>query len=113
MALTEAPWGCLTSEDCEFARGYVDAGGPLVYLRHLLQDVRPCEGNFGVAYDNGYLSAFQFTPGSWSSAARATGMANPLDPYQVGVNVAWWILHIADPGSTEGWPTCWHRGSIP
>src|SRR3990167_8027346 len=41
---TEAPWGCLSEDDCEFARGYVDAGGPLQYLRHLIQDVRPCAG---------------------------------------------------------------------
>jgi hypothetical protein len=109
----EAPWGCASEDDCLFARGYADAGGNIAHLRHLLQDVRPCEGEWRTVYTNGYVSAFQFTPGSWATAARATGMPDPLDPYQVGVNVAWWIQHIIDPGSSDGWPTCWWRGLAP
>lgn len=103
---------CLTEEDC-FAQGYLDAGGPPVYLRHLLEDVRPCEGAWGVRYENGYVSAFQFAPSSWSTSASATGFWEPLDPYSVGVNVAWWIQHIDNPGSTAGWPVCFHTGGWP
>src|SRR3990167_10485294 len=96
--------------DCLFAAGYRDAGGPERYLEHLLRDVRPCEGEWGVAYTGPHVSAFQFDRGSWAIAARATGFTEALDPYSVGFNVAWWILHIKDPGSTEGWPTCWYAG---
>lgn len=117
MALTEAPWGCTSDEDCLFARGFVDAGGPLQYLRHLLEDVRPCEGNFGVAYANGYVSAFQFTPGTWAAMARKTGLWDPLNPYDVGANVAALIVELersgVSPGSSGGWPVCFWRGSIP
>jgi hypothetical protein len=65
-----------------------------------------------VAYENGYLSAFQFTPGTWAAAARATGFADPLNPYDVGRNVAWLVQRV-DPGSTGGWPVCWWRGLVP
>jgi hypothetical protein len=61
-------------------------------------------------YGNGYISRYQFTPGSWSTASRATGYSDPNDPYSVGRNVAWWIDAISDPGSTAGWPNCWHQG---
>jgi hypothetical protein len=59
-------------------------------------------------YENGYVSRFQFNYGSWKTASTATGFRDEHDPYQVGVNVAWWITHIEDPGSKDGWPTCWH-----
>lgn len=104
-------WRCGTPQDCRFADGYIEHGGPAVHLQHLLEDVAPCEGgpDWSVAnYDNGYVSRFQFNSGSWSTASKATGFKNANDPYEVGVNVAWWITHIKDPGSTEGWPTCWH-----
>jgi len=113
----EAPWGCVTEDDCEFARGYVDGGGRVDYLRHLLQDVRPCEGEWRTVYTNGYVSAFQFTPGTWAAAAKRTGATDPLDPYSVGINVAWLIGELertgVGPGSTGGWPTCWWRGLAP
>jgi hypothetical protein len=76
-------------------------------------DVRPCEGEWGVEYGNGYVSAFQFTHGTWANAASHTGQSDPLRPYDVGVNVAWLLAQITNPGSTGGWPTCWWRGSIP
>jgi len=100
-------------QDCSFAQGYVDAGGPLVYLRHLLEDVLVCEGgpDWSVKdYANGYVSRAQFHPGSWATASRATGFPDPNDPYSVGVNVAWWILALAaegsGPGGSGGWG-CW------
>ena len=77
----------------------------------MLENVAPCEGgpDWSIAnYGNGYVSRFQFNAGSWSTVARATGFRDGTDPYAVGANVAWWITHIKDPGSTEGWPTCWH-----
>ena len=89
----------------------MDGGGKTVYLTHLLRDVGPCEGgpDWSVRdYHNGYTSRFQFSYGSWATASRATGFTDGTDPYQVGRNVAWWINAIADPGSTDGWPTCWH-----
>lgn len=114
---TDAPWGCLSDDDCTFAAGYVDGGGPIVYLRHLIQDVRPCEGEWRTVYDNGYVSAFQFTPGTWRAAASRTGATDPLNPRDVGTNVAFLINELEgrrlSPGSTGGWPVCWHRGSIP
>lgn len=112
VAHNEAP-----CSDCAFAQGYIDAGGPERYLRHLVEDVRPCEGEWGVAYANRYVSAFQFTPGTWAAAASRTGRADPLDPYDVGANVAWLINDLErrgiSPGSTAGWPTCWWRGLVP
>lgn len=97
-----------TPDDCRFAHGYRDAGGPERWLRHLVEDVRPCEGEWGVVYQNGYVSAFQFTPGTWGNAARATGRYDALEPYDVGQNVAW-LMQRVDPGSSGGWPTCWWR----
>jgi len=78
-----------------------------------LTDVGPCEGGPDwsiLDYGNGYLSRFQFTPGSWNTRAQGTGFRDATNPYDVGRNVAWWINAIKDPGSTEGWPVCWHTG---
>lgn len=113
MAHTEAPWGCTSDDDCLFARGYVDAGGRIEYLRHLLLEVLVCEGgpDWSVRdYANGYLSRAQFDPSSWSKAAKATGFHDPNNPYHVGQNVAWWINALAAEGSSPwdrgGWG-CW------
>jgi hypothetical protein len=105
-------WRCGSPQDCRFADGYLQHGGPVVHLQHLLEDVAPCEGgpDWSVQdYGNGYISRFQFNPGSWSTAAKSTGFKDGNDPYAVGVNVAWWLANIKDPGSTEGWPVCWHK----
>ena len=98
--------------DALFSEGYLAGGGPLHYLRHLVEDVRPCEGEWGVEYHNGYLGAFQFTPGTWGAAARATGFGDYMDPYHVGRNVAWLVQRV-DPGSTGGFPHCWWVGNVP
>jgi len=45
-------------------------------------------------------------------AAKGTCHSDVNNPYDVGLNVAWWINAISDPGSTEGWPTCWHVGGV-
>jgi hypothetical protein len=115
MAQLEAP--CAPEADCLFAAGYLDHGGPPGYLRHLLDDVRPCEGEWWIVYDNGYMSALQFTPGTWAGVARKTQLWDPLDPYHVGANVAALINDLEragrSPGSTGGWPTCWWRGLTP
>jgi hypothetical protein len=104
-------WQCGSPQDCLFAYGYLQHQGPTVHLRRLLENVAPCEGgpDWDVHdYHNGYLSRLQFTPGSWATAAHATGLDDFTDPYSVGANVAWWISHIDDPGSSEGWPVCWN-----
>lgn len=94
----------------EFVRGYQDADGPFDKLTHVLDDVIPCESGWNNIYGydgpNGYLSVAQFDPDSW----RKAGGGDPFDLYQTGGNVARWIRMIDDPGSTSGWPTCWHRG---
>lgn len=114
MAFEACAW---SPDDCAFAQGYVDAGGPVVYLRHLVEDVLPCEGEWRTVYTNGYVSAFQFTPGTWGTAARGTGLTDPLDPFHVGANVAALINDLerrgVSPGSSAGWPVCFWRGSIP
>ena len=101
-----------TPADCEFAAGYLDGGGRPDLLRHLIMDVRPCEGEWGVAYTNGYVSAFQFAPSTWRNASSHTGATDPLRPYDVGLAVAW-LLSVTTPGGTGNWPVCWWRGSIP
>lgn len=90
----------------------MDGGGPVAYVSHLARDVRPCEGDWGVAYENGYVSAFQFTPSTWRAAAAGTGLGDPLNAYHVGANVAWLVQRV-DPGSSGGWPSCWWRGLVP
>ena len=103
-------------EDCRFVEGYLEGGGPLVWLRHLIEDVASCEGgpDWSVrSYDNGHISRFQFSVETWRNMARATGYVDGNDPYAVGRNVASLINRIDDPGSTAGWPHCWHQGSIP
>lgn len=90
-----------------FAAGYLEAGGDPALLAHIIFDVIPCEYGWGEYVKvNAYESRAQFHPGSW---ARAGG-GDPADDYTVGRNVATWISLIADPGSTSGWPVCWHRG---
>src|SRR3990167_8412106 len=114
------PWAAAPDTECDadclFAAGYRDAGGPERYLRHLVEDVLPCEGAPDwsiIDYRNGYVSRAQFSPDSWRSAAAHTGVTAP-DPYSVGRQVAWWINAIEreglSPGSTAGWPTCWYAG---
>lgn len=114
QAAPSCPW---TPDDCAFAQGYLDGAGPERYLRHLVEDVRPCEGEWGVVYGNGYRSAFQFTAGTWAAMARRTDLWDPMDPYHVGANVAALINDLerrrVSPGSTGGWPTCWWRGLVP
>ena len=94
-----------------FPEGYADYGGNPAWLDHFVSAVLPCEGGpewFEFpAYANGYVSAAQFAPGSWATAAAATGLWDETDPYTVGANVAWWSSHIEHPGGTGGWPVCW------
>jgi len=82
---------------------------------HLLRNVGPCEGGptFRNDYGNGYVSRFQFHPGSWATAAAISGYNDGGDPYHVGANVATWIRLIGGreaAGTTSGWPVCWWRG---
>ena len=100
-----------TPADCEFALGYMDGGGRADLLRHLIMDVRPCEGEWYTVYPF-YLGAFQFHPTTWANAAAHTGATDPLRPYDVGVNTGWLVRNV-DPGGTGGWKHCWARGSIP
>lgn len=103
----------MSTEDCAFALGYAQGGGPMQYLRHFLDVVLPCEGgpDWSVKdYGNGYVSRAQFHQASWATASRATGFTEPNDPYSVGRNVAWWVNAIAaegsGPGGRGGWG-CW------
>lgn len=93
-----------------FSAGYRAAGGPEGLLAHVLYDVLPCEWTGGIEVPwypgNGYVSQAQFHPDSWQRA----GGGDPYDVWTVGRNIANWINRIADPGSTSGWPVCWHRG---
>ena len=90
-----------------FSDGFTAAGGQPDYLQHLIADVIPCEYGWGPYVKvNYYDSRAQFDPQSWLTA----GGGDPADDYTVGRNVANWIAMIDDPGSTSGWPVCWHRG---
>lgn len=55
--------------------------------------------------DSFHLSPLQFHPGSWRSAAAATGLGDPTDNFHVGANAAWWSSRV-DPGGAGGW-ACW------
>lgn len=104
--------------DALFAQGYLDGAGPPHYLRHLVEDVLPCEGGDSWEHADAYhVSRAQFAWGSWKTAALHTGHADPLDPYHVGRNVAWLINELErgriSPGSTGGWPHCWWVGRVP
>lgn len=98
-----------------FIAGYRDYGGNEAWLEHFIYDVMPCEGGeqwhqFGDYSSSGYISPAQFHPGSWASAAAATGHADSHSGYDVGANVAWWSNNVSDPWGSGGWPVCGHRG---
>lgn len=100
-----------------FASGYLEHGGNPNWLAHFLYDVAPCEGGYEylASYASApfYLSRLQFNPGSWATAAAATGRYDPANPYDVGANTAWWSNAIDHPGTTSGWPYCWWIGNVP
>ena len=102
--------------DAAFSAGYLDHGGNPAWLAHFLYDVAPCEGGpaWGIGdYGNGYVSRLQFHPQSWATAVAHTGLSNPVDPYHVGANVAWWSNASDSPEGTGGWPHCWWVGDVP
>ena len=104
--------------DALFSRGFIDGGGDPGLLRHLLEDLLPCEGGSSWDHEDAYhVSRAQFAHGTWNAAARATGRWDFRDPYDVGFNVAWLLDYLqragVSPGSTGGWPTCYWVGNVP
>ena len=92
----------------QFREGYLAEGGTPAWLEHFVNVVLPCESSYwGAYYDNGYVSRAQFDRGSWARSVEHTSLADPTDPFHVGVNVAYWSGVIDHPGTRNGWPTCW------
>src|SRR6185503_3521007 len=54
---------------------------------------------------SGFLSLAQASPPTWAANARPG--ADPFDPFEQGWFTANLITRV-DPGSTGGWPVCWH-----
>lgn len=92
-----------------FLEGYRDAGGSPALEIHLIRDVIPCESGWQLDPGPGHYGLAQFAKGTWE-AARCSPDADWRDPWQQGCAVATWIKTGIDPGSTAGWPTCWHVG---
>lgn len=102
----------------EFRQGYRDFGGNPAWEEHFVTDViLGCENStYGWVWHpeaSHYITVAQFHPASWATAARATELDDPNDPYHVGAAVAWWSNAIEHPGGTGGWPTCWWEGVVP
>lgn len=93
----------LTDVQRSFFAGYDAAGGDPSYRAHLVSVIE-CESHWNLYEPSSYQSMAQFSDDSWATA----GGGDPQDPYTVGRNVAKWIGMIADPGSSSGWPVCWH-----
>lgn len=99
-----------------FGRGYLDAGGPPDLLAHFTGRVIPCESSGLIDPGNpDYLGIAQFTRGTFAANARAG--ADWRDSYEQGWAVGTLIRRLlasgVSPGSTAGWPTCWHVGGGP
>lgn len=102
----------------QFRQGYLDYGGRPEWLDIFIamgsgQWMNPiCPGgesrgllepwHYGDSY---HLSALQFAPSSWATAAAGTGLADAEDLYQVGANTAWWSNNTVP---SEQW-SCWPR----
>ena len=89
-----------------FLAGYRDFGGNPSWEQRFVEVVIPCEGgefewhwHWGKSF---HLSVAQFKPGSWATAARATGLADPENLYHVGANTAWWSNEVG-PEAPAGW----------
>lgn len=109
----------IESPEDRFRRGYRDAKGPERWLEHFIVNVGPCESS-GEDYidwtprESGFLTAFQFHPGTLETIEGEIGLVWRIDPYDVGKAVATWINMIGPTrtklGSTSGWPVCFWRG---
>lgn len=67
-----------------------------------------CESTWRINPRGEHLGLAQFEEGTWWTVAAITGYTDWLNPYHQGWNTA---VHasMVDPGSTAGWPGCWHR----
>ena len=86
-----------------FIRGYRDLGGNRAWERRFIEVVIPCENGWHWDWGQSFhLSVAQFEPGSWATAAEATGLADPENLYHVGAAVAWWSNEVG-PEAPAGW----------
>ena len=95
-------WAC-------FRQGYRDFGGNPEWEDRFVDVIDTCESpghEWNDVYPL-YVSRAQFDPRSWATAADATTLADPANPYHVGANVAVWSRLIEHPGGSGGWPGCW------
>lgn len=91
----------------QFLEGYRAGGGDPYWEAHLI-DVIQCETEWRLDSPGIHLGLAQFTLGTWVQA-RCSPEADYRDPYEQGCAVARWMSMIGQPGSSEGWPTCWWR----
>lgn len=90
----------------DFIRGYRDLGGNPAWETRFTQQVIPCESGWEWQRgDSFHVSVAQFSPASWATASKATGLADPESLYHVGANVAWWSSEVG-PEPPGGW-SCW------
>ncbi len=90
-----------------FLAGYRAAGGPPELEQHFVERVIPCESSWRVDPPGSHLGLAQFHLGTWRLSARPG--ADYRDPFEQGYAVARWLASGIDPGTTAGWPVCWHR----
>ncbi len=90
----------------QFIQGYRAHSGNPAWERRWVEIVIPCEGgefewgwHWGESF---HLSVAQFEPGSWATAAEATGLGDPENLYHVGANVAWWSSEVGAE-APAGW----------
>jgi len=99
----------------DFLQGYRDAGGPVYYEGHLVNDVIPCESTWNpwAISPVGDAGLLQFAAVTWGWNARY-----PSAPWQSAYEQGWagakllnWLnANGISPGSTFGWPHCWWTG---
>lgn len=91
----------------QFIDGYTAAGVAQQWLDHFLYVVVPCESGWIVNPGGYHYGLCQFDPGTWNTVAGISDCWDYFSPYCQGFNAAIWSSMI-DPGSTAGWPWCWH-----
>jgi hypothetical protein len=93
-------------DETAFIQGYRDAEGE--YREERVLAMVACESSWRIDPGGYYLGLAQFDPGTWATVSAITGYTDPYSPYHQGQNTAVWAALVANPGSSAGWPVCWH-----
>lgn len=98
--------------DARFKEGYRLASGREEWIDHLLRIIKTCEGRSGwTGYYGPHWTRAQLSGDTWIKvSAFVTGLgyvADPDDPFIVGLGAGWWARVISHPGDRSGWPVCW------